>query len=165
MSAPPPEMLGSLLAVVRRRRRARLLAWTGGAAAAAAVAIGVLVVVRIHSAAPAPLPEAVAPLSMTAVEPSPLTATVRLVSHSWGTGVEMNCTYGPEPEGAADDDVDMLAMVAVGRDGSRTQLATWLAPTGVLATPAGSTSMAIDQIESIQVVSAETGHVLLQRTQ
>jgi hypothetical protein len=76
----------------------------------------------------------------------------------------MNCTYGPEPEGAEDGHVDQLAMVAVGRDGSRTQLATWFGRTGVLASPAGSTSMAIDQIASIQVVSAETGHVLLQRT-
>jgi hypothetical protein len=163
LSAPPPEMLGSLLAVVRRRRRARLLTWAGGVAAAAAVAIGVLVAVRFHSVASPPLPEAAAPLSMTAVEPSPLTATVRLVSHSWGTGIEMNCTYGPEPEGADDGDVDKLAMVAVGRDGSRTQLATWLAPTGVLATLAGSTSMPIDQIASIQVVSVATGDVLLQK--
>ena len=162
--APPPEVLGSLLDIVRRRRRARLLAWTGGVAAAAAVAIGVLVLVRPHSVAPLPLPEAAAPLSMTPVEPSPLTATVSLVSHSWGTGVAMNCTYGPEREGVEDGDVDQLAMVAVGRDGSRTQLATWFARTGVLASPAGSTSMAIDQIASIQVVSAETGHVLLQRT-
>lgn len=162
-SAPPPEVLGSLLAIVRRRRRARVLAWTGGVAAAAAVTIGVLVAVQPHSVAPAAPPEAAAQLSMTPVEPSPLTATVSLVSYSWGTGVAMRCTYGPESEGADDGDVDRLAMVAVGRDGSRTQLATWFAHTGVLASPTGSTSMPIGQIASIQVVSADTGHVLLQR--
>lgn len=164
-SAPPPELLTSLMAGVRRRRRARTLAWTGGVAAAAAVAIGVLVVMRPHSVAPTPPPpsQAAAPLSMTPVEPSPLTATVSLVSHTWGTGIEMDCTYGAEPEGIADGDVDKLLMVAVGRDGRRTQLATWVAHTGVVASPAGSTSMPINQIASIQVVSAETGDVLLQR--
>jgi hypothetical protein len=160
--SPPPEMLGSLLATVRRRRRLRVLAWTGGMAAAAAVVIGVLVATRPQAVAPVPVPQAAAPLSMTQVEPSPLTATVSLVGHSWGTGVAMDCTYGRESDGG-DDDVDELAMVAVGRDGTRTQLATWLARTGVLASPAGSTSMPIDRIASIQVVSVESGHVLLQR--
>jgi putative zinc finger protein len=165
-SAPPAEILTSLMATVRRRRRARVLAWTGGVAAAAAVAIGVLVVVRppaLAPVAPVPPPRAAAQLAMTPVEPSPLTATVSLVSHSWGTGIEMDCTYGAEPEGADDGDVDKLAMVAVGRDGTRTQLATWVAHTGVVASPAGSTSMPINQIAAIQVVSAETGDVLLQR--
>ena len=55
------------------------------------------------------------PLTMTPVQPSPLTATVRLVSHSWGTGIAMDCAYGQEPEGADYGDVDELAMVAVAR--------------------------------------------------
>ena len=159
--SPPPEMLSPLLATIRRRRRARLLAWTGGMAAAAAVVIGVLVATRPQAVAPVPVPEAAASLSMTQVEPSPLTATVSLVGHSWGTGVAMDCTYGREREG--DGDVDELAMVAVGRDGTRTQLASWFARTGVLASPTGSTSMPIDRIASIEVVSVESGHVLLQR--
>jgi hypothetical protein len=158
-SEPPTEVLNSLMATVHRRRRARVLVWTGGVAAAAAVAIGVLVAVRPHPVAPGPIPQASAPLSMTPVEPSPLTATVSLVSRSWGTAIEMDCTYGAEPEG----DDDKLAMVAVGRDGSRAQLATWVAHTGVLASLAGSTSLPIEKIAAIQVVSAESGNVLLQR--
>jgi hypothetical protein len=163
---PPlrPEVLGSLLTTVRqRRRRARLLTWAGGCAAAAAVAIGLFVAVRPSQVTPAPMPQANATVSMTPVKTSSLTATVSLVSHSWGTGIDMNCTYGPEPVESEHDDVgDKLAMVAVGRDGSHAQLATWVARTGVIASPAGSTSLPIDQIASVQVVSADTGDVLLQ---
>jgi hypothetical protein len=161
-SEPPTEVLNSLMATVHRRRRARVLVWTGSVAAAAAVAIGVLVAVRPEHNAPGPIPQASAPLAMTPVEPSPLTATVRLVSRSWGTAIEMDCTYGAEPEGDDGGD-DELAMVAVGRDGSRAQLATWVAHTGVLASLAASTSLPIEQVAAIQVVSAESGNVLLQR--
>jgi hypothetical protein len=160
-----PQVLGSLLATVRRRRRrARLLTWTGGCAAAAAVAIGLFVAVRPSPVAPAPAPQANAStVSMTPVKISPLTATVSLVSHSWGTGIEMNCIYGAEPvDSLHDGGGDELAMVAVGRDGSHAQLATWVGHTGVTASPAGSTSLPIDQIASVQIVSADTGDVLLQ---
>jgi hypothetical protein len=43
-------------------------------------------------------------------------------------------------------------------------LATWVALTGVTATPGGSTSMPIDQIAAVQVVSGDNGEVLLQRS-
>jgi hypothetical protein len=97
------------------------------------------------------------------VTPSQLTATVNLVSHSWGTGIEMNCTYAAEPSGDPDDDDgDRLAMVAVGRDGSHTQLSTWIARPGIVASTAGDTSLPVDQIASVQVVSADTGVIFLQ---
>jgi hypothetical protein len=165
VESPPlrPEVLGSLLDTVRRRRRRSRLAWAGGCAAAAAVAIGLFVMIRPAPPAPGPESQAEAPLSMTAVAPSPLTATVNLVSHSWGTAIEMSCLYGPEPGGGNDGDEDKLAMVAVGRDGSHTQLATWMAHPGVVAKPAGATSLPIDQIASVQIVSADTGNVLVQR--
>jgi hypothetical protein len=162
---PPlrPEVLGSLLDTVRRRRRRSRLVWAGGcAAAAAAVAIGVFVMIRPAPPAPGPERQAEAPLTMTAVEPSPLTATVNLVSHAWGTGIEMSCLYGPGP-GGNDGNEDKLAMVAVGRDGSHTRLATWMAHPGVVAKPAGATALPIDQIASVQIISTDTGDVLVQR--
>jgi hypothetical protein len=39
-----------------------------------------------------------------------------------------------------------------------------MAVKGVRATPDGSTSTPIDQIATVQIVSADTGNVLLQRT-
>jgi anti-sigma factor RsiW len=165
---PRTEVLDSLLDIVRsRRRRARILAWGGGCAAAAAVAVGLFVAIRPIPAVspPASQPGAASTLSLAPVQPSPLTATVNLVSHSWGTGVELNCTYAAEPANAPrddDDGVDRLAMVAVGRDGSHTQLATWVARPGIVASTAGSVALRVDQIASVQIVSADTGEVLLQ---
>ena len=104
---------------------------------------------------------------MTQVAPTPLNSTVTISSHGWGTHVEMNCTYGAWPENSNHPDVDAgdkLALVVVGRDGSQSQLATWVALTGVTATPGGSTLMPIDQIASVQIVSADRGDVLLQRS-
>jgi hypothetical protein len=164
LSALRPEMLGSLLdEVSRRRRRARWLACTGGLAAAAAVAIGLFVAIRPGPATSPPSPQTVvaSALPMAPVTPSQLTATVNLVSHSWGTGIELNCTYAAEPPGQSDDG-DRLAMVAVGRDGSHTRLSTWIARPGIVASTAGATSLPVDQIASVQVVSADTGVIFLQ---
>jgi hypothetical protein len=55
-------------------------------------------------------------------------------------------------------------MVVVGRDDSHSQLVTWVALIGVTAAPGGSTSMPIGQIAAVQVVSADAGDVLLQRS-
>jgi len=52
----------------------------------------------------------------------------------------------------------------VSRDGTHTQLATWVAEPGHTATPAGSISTPVDQISAVQVVSADNGKVLLQRS-
>jgi hypothetical protein len=171
-AALPPlrhELLASLLAKVNwRRRRSRVLTWT--LAAAAVLAIGVFVAISSNPVASAPAPRQQADasaLTMTPVKPIPLTATVSLSRHDWGTRIEMNCTYGVGPADTdhdGDEAGDMLAMVVVGRDGSHTQLATWVALTGIPASPGGSTSMPIDQIAAVQVVAVDTGDVLLQRS-
>jgi hypothetical protein len=100
-------------------------------------------------------------LPMTPVTPSPLSATVSLVGHNRHTEIEMRCTYGQEHGGTADD--DDLAMVVVGRDGSHTQLTTWVGRSGATASPAGVIALPVDQIAGVQVISAETGDVLLSR--
>jgi len=173
-ATPPlrPQLLTSLLAKVsHRRRRSRLMTWTVAAAAAMVLVVGAFVALRSNPAMPTPAPPAQAQstaLPMTRVTPNGLNSSVSLSSHGWGTRIDMTCTYGvwPESAGHEDDDAagDKLAMVVIGRDGSRAQLATWVALTGVTATPGGSTSMPIDQIAAVQVVSADNGEVLLQRS-
>jgi hypothetical protein len=168
---PPlnPRVLTSLQAKVsRRRRNTRVVTWTVAAAAAAVMVFGVLVGVQSHPGAPASPPsraEASA-LTMTPVVPSELTATVTMTGHGWGTQIDMNCTY-QSATGTSAPDADeppgKLAMVVVGRDGRQDRLASWMAVDGVRATPAGSTSIPIDQIATVQIVSADTGNVLLQR--
>jgi hypothetical protein len=166
---PPlrPEVLAAVLAKVSwRRRRTRWLTWTVTAAAAVVLAIGVFVALKPGPVIPTSDPPraTASSMAMTPVAPSSLDATVTLTSQGWGTHVEMACTYEWSPGHDGDDDAgDKLAMVAVSRDGNHTQLATWMAVSGTTALPTGSTSMPIDDIVAVQVVSADTGDVLLQR--
>jgi Putative zinc-finger len=171
---PPmrPELLTSLLRKVTwRRRRSRVVAWSTAAAAAAVLVMGLFVALQSNSVIPTPVPPAqasAAAMPMTRVTPTSMSATVALDPHEWGTQIAMTCTYGVWPETADGKDNneagDKLAMVVVGRDGSETRLATWVALTGVTAQPGGSTSMPIEQIAAVQVVSADNGNVLLQTT-
>jgi hypothetical protein len=168
--APSPRVLTSLLATVsRRRRNARLATWAVAAAAAVVTVIGVLAGVQFHSGAPASVRARTdaSALTMTAVAPTELSATVAVTAQSGGTQIDMNCTYPAEAGTSAPDGDEppaKLAMVVVGRDGNHDRLATWMAVKGVRATPDGSTSMPIDQIATVEIVSADTGDVLLQRT-
>jgi hypothetical protein len=168
---PPlrPQVLTALLEKVsRRRRRTRWLTWSVAAAAAVVLAVGVFVAIQPGLEGPAtdPPQASAAAMTMTPVMPSSLDATVTLTRQGWGTRVEMACTYEWASEVAEHEEADAgdkLAMVAVDRDGNHTQLATWMALSGTTAVTSGSTSMSVDDIVAVQVVSADTGDVLLQR--
>jgi anti-sigma factor RsiW len=155
-----PELLPSLLATVRwRRRRTRVTTWVASSAAAVVLGIGVFVGVQGHSSTP-PQQVATSAQPMSQVGTTLLTSTVSLSNQHWGTFINMKCVCLAPP----DAHHDTLAMVVVGRDGSQTRLATWVAEPGHTATPAGSISTPVDQIAAVQVVSADTGQVLLQRS-
>ncbi len=88
---------------------------------------------------------------MTPVAATPLHSTMTISSQARGTRIQMNCTYGVLPQNSGHDETetgDNLAMVAL---------------TGVTATPTGSTSMPMDQIAAVRIVSEAQGDVLLQR--
>jgi anti-sigma factor RsiW len=158
----PDELLPSLLAKVSWRRRSRIVTWTAGAAAAAVLAIGVLVGVAGHclTSVPTPPQASVSVQPMAQVGTNRLASTVSLTSRQWGTFISMNCVC----LASLNAHHDTLAMVVVGRDGSHTRMATWVANPGHTAAPAGSISTPVDQIASVQVVSAEHGQVLLERS-
>jgi anti-sigma factor RsiW len=159
----PYELLPSLLTKVSwRRRQSRRVTWTAGAAAAAVLAIGVLVGAAGHhlTSVPTPPQASLSVQTMVQVGTNRLASTVSLSSRQWGTFISMNCVC-LAPLNAHHD---TLAMVAVGRDGSHTRMATWAANPGDTATPAGSISTPVDQIVSVQVVSAADGQVLLERS-
>ncbi|MGH3533565.1 MAG: anti-sigma factor family protein [Pseudonocardiaceae bacterium] len=159
--ATAPDLLPSLLSTVRRRRhRSRLATWSTAAAAAVVLAIGVFVGVAGHSPTSPPPQTSVSAQPMSQVGTKALASTVSVSSQRWGTFIDMKCVC-LAPVYAHHD---RLAMVVVGRDGSHTQLATWVAEPGHTATPAGSISTPVGQIASVQVVSAENGHVLLERS-
>ncbi|OBI18937.1 hypothetical protein A5712_20855 [Mycobacterium sp. E2327] len=154
-----PELLPSLLATVRwRRRRARVATWVASSAAAAVLGIGVLVGVHGNSAPAQQVAGSSQPMAQ--IGTTLLASTVQLSSQHWGTSINLKCVC-LAPLNAHHD---TLAMVVVGRDGSQTRLATWVAEPGHTATPAGSISTPVDQIAAVQVVSADSGQVLLQRS-
>ncbi|WP_431240523.1 anti-sigma factor family protein [Mycolicibacterium aichiense] len=161
-----PPLRDELLAeVTARRRRSRTATWAWSGVAALVVGLTV-VALQSNPTVVAPAPVEASALTMTPVRPVPLTATVTLTRRSWGTRIEMQCIYEAGPMEVGYDDgaaSDKLAMVAVGRDGSRTQVATWTARIGMPASPGGSTSMLVDDIASVQIVSVDAGAVLLER--
>jgi anti-sigma factor RsiW len=161
LPAMAPNLLPSLLFAVRRRRhRSRVMTWSASAAAAALLAIGVFVGVADHSPTSAPPQASVSALPMAQIGTKALASTVSLSSQNWGTVIDLRCVC-LAPVYAHHD---KLAMVVVNRDGTHTQLATWVADPGHTATPAGSISTPVDQIAAVQVVSADNGHVLLERS-
>ncbi|BBZ35162.1 anti-sigma factor family protein [Mycolicibacterium confluentis] len=175
MAAPPlPErLLDNLLARVQaRRHRIRLATAAVATVAAVALLLAVFVTLRsgVFGAGDSGAGNIVQAMPMTPVVASEYEATVALSSRDWGTHIQLECTYhswAADSNGHSDDDGDTgdtLAMVAVGRDGSQTRLATWRALPAATALPSASTSMPMEQIASVQIVSADTGDVLLQRT-
>jgi hypothetical protein len=108
-----------------------------------------------------PPPEATASaLPMAQVGTTLLASTVSLSRQQWGTHIALKfvCTA------PVDAHHDTVALVVVGRDGSQSRLATWVAIPGHTATPTGSISTPVDQIAAVQVVLADNGAVMLQRS-
>lgn len=166
---PPPlraGVLDSVLGEVRsRRRRTRWLTTAAVATAAALVAVGLVLAIRpeLVGLRSGDTEQPVAQMEMTKRAPTPFSATVALSSYAWGTRIDMACTYG-QWSGADDSAPSNLGMVVVGRDGSRTQVATWLGLSGATALPSGNTHMPKDQIASVQLVSVDSGQVLLEHS-
>lgn len=153
-------MLPSLLATVRRRRhRARVL-WPATAAAAVVLAVCVIFGAKGYFTTSQPPQASVSAQPMAQVGTKLLTSTVSVTGERWGTFINMKCVC-LAPLTAHHD---TLAMVVVGRDGSQTRLATWAAEPGHTATPAGAIATPVDQIAAVQVVAADNGQVLLERS-
>jgi hypothetical protein len=82
---------------------------------------------------------------MTAVVDSPVSASARLVAHSWGTTITMDCRYADKSEWSLP-----YALVAVNDRGETRQIATWVVGPSHEATVSGSVPWqpaAIDRIE------------------
>jgi hypothetical protein len=164
---PPlrPEVLESVLDKVRwRRRRARLLTSAAVGLAAALLAVGLVIAVRpgIVGLQSGTEQTAAEQLPMDKLVPTPFSASISLSSFAWGTRIDMACTYGQWSSGEVPPPSN-LGMVVVGRDGSHTQIATWLGMSGATALPSGNTPVAATDIAAVQLVSTDNGKVLLER--
>jgi putative zinc finger protein len=163
---PPlrPEVLDSVLDKVRwRRRRSRWLTSAAVGVAAALLAVGVVIAIRpeivgLENYTPQATTQA---LEMTKVSTTPINASISLTGFGWGTRIDMACTYGDW--GQRDAPPQNLGMVVVGRDGSHTQVATWLGLSGATALPSATTPIQKDEIAAVQLVSPDSGKVLLEK--
>jgi len=145
---PPAGLLTDVLRRVRRGRRIRntVTAVSASVAVAAVVALGVTTF---------PGPAAPPSTAMTALGTFPVRADARLDARDWGTQVEMSCSY-TEADGSTHDYV----LVAIGRDGSVSRLATWLALPLNTARIVVGTPMHATEIQALEIRSG-TGLPLL----
>ena len=165
---PPATLLPSLARAVRRERgRRRLYVGTAAAAAALLIAVGASVITRPDSparppvAAPSSTPSGSANLALSAVLPSPITASARLVDVAWGTRIDLTCAYsskGKAPAGGFP-----YALVVIDRQGVAQQVAAWKAPPGRELTVMGASSLPRNEIAAVEVRTL-TGLALLRLT-
>ena len=164
---PPlrPEVLDSILDKVRwRRRRSRWLTSAAVGVAAALLAVGVVIAIRpeivgLENYTPQETTQA---MDMAKVSDTPINASITLTGFGWGTRIDMACSYGEWGQ-AGTIPPQNLGMVVVGRDGSHTEVATWLGLSGATALPSATTPMQKDEIAAVQLVSSADGKVLLEK--
>ena len=159
IEAPPEMLLPSLARAVRRERGRRRLALGGSAVAAAClVAVGALALPGPASPA-GPLVVATttssssssgtSSLVLTAVVPSPVTASARLVDMAWGTRIDLTCAY--DARAYFPDDVGSYALVVIDRSGAAQQVATWKALANRKITVMGASSLARQDIATVEI--------------
>ena len=167
LETPPlrPEVLDSVLDKVRwRRRRSRWMMSAAVGVAAALLAVGVVIAIRpeivgLENLSP---PATTQALDMSKVSETPINASISLTGYGWGTRIDMACSYGDWGQ-SGNTPPQNLGMVVVGRDGSHTQVATWLGLSGATALPSATTPMQKDEIAAVQLVSSDNGKVLLEK--
>ncbi|MFI9507069.1 anti-sigma factor family protein [Nocardia sp. NPDC052566] len=159
---PIPELLPRLAAATeQRRRRGRWIAiGSAVAAAAAAVAIAVPVVSSVTSSNGPGSGQVFAERTMQPLEPTPVSASVKLVASDGKTRVIMNCTYGP-----SDQKYNWKFSLFVTRtDGQQAELGSWPAGPGTELTIDRTIDGTPDQVRNIEIRSVSTGKVILTAT-
>ncbi len=156
VEAPPETLLPSLSRAVRRERgRRRLFVGTSAAAAAVLIAVGATALSSADSPAlpPSAPPASTAPgsanLAMSAVVPSPVTASARLVDMAWGTRIDLTCSYSAT--GAFPAAGFPYALVVIDRGGAVQQIATWKALPDRQLTIRGASSLARKDVAAVEV--------------
>ena len=154
--APPETLLPSLARVVRRERGRRYLAvGTVAAAAASLIAVGAVALTGPDSPSRAPVassasaPSGTANLALSAVVPSRVTASVRLVDVPWGTRLDLTCTY--HAKGLGPSDGRPYALVVIDRGGAAQQVANWMALPDRELTVLGASSLARRDIAVVEI--------------
>lgn len=153
----PADLLPNLLAAVAaERKRTRWRGRTLAGLAAAAVLVATMLLVPVFTQNPH-RPTAVA---MARLGDVPIEATAALVDKPWGTEVDLRCTYTGQLAYAPGS----YSLVAIGRDGSSEQIATWRVIAGRPAVLTASTSLHRSELRDIEVRTPAGEGVLRLRT-
>jgi len=165
---PPQGLLPGLAKKAQRgRRRARLAVAglvLGAAAASGVVAVGVT--------APAPPGQTQAAsdvaLAFTPVANSSLVAKGSLTRKPWGTRIDWECTYtrsaadSPRPAASGGPRAaEAYGLVVVDSSGVGTQVATWMATPGTVATPTATIDVPVADIRRVEIRAVASGRTLL----
>jgi len=159
----PATLLPSLVHEVRRSQRRRR--WTVVLAAAAVVlALGagaatVVAVTDDDTPVQQVGPTIADPLEMAQVDQTSVLGELSLTSVAWGTRLDLTCSYD-DPGGYGDGGEHVYALVVRTRDGDSEQVATWKGLAGETMHLTGSTALTADQIQSVEVLTADGQPVL-----
>jgi hypothetical protein len=160
---PVPELLPRLADAAERRRRRSKWVTVGAAvaAAAAAVAIAVPVVYSVTSSSnPSSSEQVIAERSMQPLQPTPISASFKLLAAEGKTRIVMTCSYG-----ASDQRYTWkYALFVLGNDGKQTELDQWPAGPGTELTIDRTIDVAPDQIHSVEIRSVASGERVLVAT-
>jgi hypothetical protein len=162
----PDTLLPGLVRDVRRAGRRRTLVTAGLAAAAAVVVAGVpLAVSGVLDGSPsAPVPSASAsPVAqpMVPLGGAPVRASLAFASVTWGTRLDLTCTYAPGGEEHYHLPHRVTyALVVRTRDGHTEQVGTWRSLEGRTMRLTAGTSAPRNQIASVEVRTTEGRPVL-----
>ena len=164
----PETLLPSLArAVQRERRRRRLVVGAAAAVAACLITVGAVAVTRPDSPARPPVTSSASTLSgtanltLTAVVPSPVTASARFVDMAWGTRIDLTCNY--RSNGLYPASGTPYAMVIIDRTGAVQQVATWKALPNREITVMGASSRARRDISAVEIRTL-SGQTILRLT-
>jgi Putative zinc-finger len=169
--APDPPLPATLLPALSRevgrtsrRRTAVVAALAAAAVTVLALGVGAAVTRDGDGALPAAGSTSVSPsaeqLPMTPVGDVPVTATVALQGVTWGTRLELTCSYDTEKvEYDLPPEVD-YALVVRTRDGQTEQVGTWRSEDGTTMHITGATATDRADIASVEVRTPD-GQVVL----
>lgn len=167
----PDSLLPKLVDQVRRSRRRRTFLSAGvAAAAAAAVVVGTLGVTGAFdgeqtprsdpTSSPSPTPSGPEIQAMQPVGSVPVRASLVFESVSWGTRLNLTCTY-MTPHGDYEPPTSATYVLVVHtRDGRVEPVGTWRAVPGTTTRMSAATASGREDISSVEVRS-ETGRVVL----
>lgn len=159
-----PEPAGSLGRLLQagadqRRRWLRRRRWRLAAALAGVVLLaiaGSAALLGLSSDQPQAPPPAAREQMQPVVAEAPVTAEVALTETAAGTVVWMRCGY----PGAAEGPPGVFRLVAVGADGSREQVGSWLAGPGDEVTMTGVTRYVGDELAGLELRGYDDAHLL-----